>query len=356
MDKINLFKPSITEREIAAVERVLRSGWLTFGEETGKLEREFADFVGAKYAVAVNSATAGLHLAVKILNEKLKKKNGNIVVPAITFISTALAGMYEGLEVRVADVMGNGNINLLHAQRLCDENTVAILPVRYGGAGIQNAFWDVPIIADNAHAADRGSHYGTMSVYSFHPVKNIATGDMGIVTTNSEEVRDLLKLYRWCGINKSTHEREVAGYNWDYEIPVVGHKYNPNDIFSALARVQLSRQGELKNKRVEVARRYDRGLEGLPVRINTDVNGSLHLYTIKVEKRDALLKHLKENGISAGVHYKPLYYHPVIKWKSGYTNYYANEFFNSVLSLPFYPDLTEEDQDRVLTAIKEFYA
>lgn len=356
MDKVNLFKPSITEREIAAVERVLRSGWLTFGEETEKLEREFADFVGAKYAVAVNSATSGLHLAVKVLNEKLKKKNGNIVVPAITFVSTALAGIYEGLEVRIADVQANGNMDLVHARELCDENTLAVLPVRYGGALITDDFWDVPIIADNAHAAAKGGHYGTMSVYSFHPVKNIATGDMGVVATNSEEVRDLLRLYRWCGIDKSTHEREVAGYNWNYEIPVVGYKYNPNDIFSALARVQLSRQKELRDKRVEIARRYDQGFEGLPIQINTDMNGALHLYTIHADKRDELLDHLRENGISAGVHYKPLYYHPIITWKSEYTGYRANEFFYSILSLPFYPDLSEEDQDRVIATIRGFYA
>lgn len=355
MDKINLFKPSITDLEVQAVERVLRSGWLTFGEETERLETEFAEFAGARYAVAVNSATSGLHLAVKILKDKLGKKNGNIIVPAITFISTALAGLYEGLEVRIADVEGNGNIDLLHAKRLCDENTVAILPVRYGGSRISSTLWDVPIIADNAHASDKGSHYGTMAVYSFHPVKNIATGDMGMVTTNSEEVLELLKLYRWCGIDKSTHERETSGYNWNYEVPVMGYKYNPNDIFSALARVQLERQQELKDRRVKLARWYDKGLEGLPVRINADMNGALHLYTIKTDKRDDLIAHLKSKGVSVGVHYKPLYYHPVIGWKSEYTTYYANEFFNTVMSLPFYPDMTVEEHNRVITAIKEFY-
>lgn len=355
MDKINLFKPSITEQEIAAVERVLRSGWLTFGEETELLESEFAAFVGARYAVAVNSATAGLHLAVKILSDQSGRKNGNIVVPAITFVSTALAGLYENLEVRIADVLGTGNMDLLHAQQLCDDNTIAVLPVRYGGAQIRGPLWDTPVIADNAHAAEEGSHYGAMSVYSFHPVKNIATGDMGMVTTDSEEVRDLLRLYRWCGIDKSTHEREAAGYNWDYDIPVVGYKYNPNDIFSALARVQLARQEELHTRRVMVAGRYDKGLEGLPVRINTDITGALHLYTIKTKERDNLALHLKRRGISIGVHYKPLYYHPAIAWKSEYTDYYANSFFNEVMSLPFYPDLTEVDQDRVIAAIREFY-
>lgn len=375
---IPLFKPSCTDAEVEAVSRVLRSGWWGMGAEVEAFEEEFAAYTGAQYAVAVNSATSALELAARATGQV----NGVVVVPALTFVSTGQAMQHAGNGVRFADVDEEtlcidwddvqyklSQVITVRGHGLPD-HPVAVVPVWYGGT-VQQLYsgseahslgdTDARIIEDCAHAAGStgAGQLGIAACWSFHAVKNLATGDGGMVTTNSRRVRDRLKSLRWCGIDKSTWERDQGKYGWDYDIPADGEKMHMNDITAALGRVQLRRLDQMNRRRRQIARSYSVHLSDLEWLKTPPLSGSSaqHLYVVRVaaQRRNRFIDHMLANGVSAGVHYKPLTHYPHL-FPGTHRVPVTERVWQTMVTLPLYPDMTEGEQEQVIEAVRSFKA
>ncbi|OGV97014.1 hypothetical protein A2W24_02375 [Microgenomates group bacterium RBG_16_45_19] len=357
MPVIPLLKPSPSPAEIKAVKRVLQSSWWGLGPVTAQLETAFAAFVGTTYAIAVNSCSAALHLSVHILSRRFPKKT-NLVTTPLTFISTAAAGLYENLEVRFGDI---------EEQTLCldpqdalakaDALTLTIIPVHYAGILSPIPQTPLPIIEDCAHAAGTpgAGHSSLLACWSFHPVKNIATGDGGMITTNDRQLAAELRRLRWLGIDQDTWAREQKGYNWEYQIPSLGFKYHTNDIMSAIALEQLKRLPTLNRRRRRLAKRYRTGLKDLPL-ILPPPSGSWHLYPIRLHRaslRPRLIQYLRDHHISVGVHYQPLHHYPFFNWHQPLP--VTDRVYPTLLDLPIFPDMTLAEQDYVIHTLHDFY-
>ncbi len=360
---IKLLSPSVSEKEIRSFVKVLRSGWWGPGPITERFEQEFAKFVGAKYAVAVNSCTAALHLCLKVIYNSSKIKNGEVIAPALTFVSSAGVALYEGLKVIFADINEQTlTLDPADVQRKINQKTVAVIPVHYGGnLAVIDYAEKIPVIEDCAHAAGTISAgiKGVAACWSFHPVKNIATGDGGMITTDDRKLYEKVKRLRWFGISATTHERLERGYNWEYDIEEFGYKYNPNDINSAIGLVQLKRIRELNRKRRVIAQKYLNELKNLPLRLPPD-SGSWHLFVIRVEAkwRNKIIEFLRTRGISSGVHYKPLYKYKFFNWNIKDKDKglpVTEKAWQEIISLPIYPDLTVRQQEAVIKALKKFF-
>ncbi len=284
MRKINVLEPSYTEDEVEAVSRVIRSKWWGQGPVTEQLEKEFSFLIGG-YAVSMISCTAALQIAVHILKSQHPDPT-NIVCPALTFISTAAAGIYEGLEVRFADIKEDFTMDPDSANRLIDDGTVAVLPVHYAGTRAEVMGYDAPVIEDCAHAngspwAGRSSYDQDMACWSFHPVKPAGSFGLGILTTTNKDFTERARKLRWLGISQATWDRESGGYNWEYEIEELGYKADPSDGSSALALSQLRRLPQMQEKRRIIAETYNRELSGLGL-ILPPKSDTWHLYVIRV--------------------------------------------------------------------------
>jgi perosamine synthetase len=347
-----LFKPSCSELEIRNVSEVLKSGWWGLGPKTEEFEKRFAAYVGVKYAVGVNSATAALDLALKAHDIK----DGEIIVPALTFVSTALVGLYNDCKIVFADIDEETLcIDMEDVVRKTTKNTKAIIPVWYGGRVI-NLFgkWDIPIIEDCAHAAgSKGAGKDNTACWSFHAVKNLATGDGGMITTNDEEIYKKLLPLRWCGINKSTWERSQKKYGWDYSIDTVGYKCHMNDLTAAIGLAQLERIEGLNNKRKLLVLKYLGALQ--PVKWLTlppfDPDSAWHMFVVRMEERDAFIDYMLAHGISVGVHYKPLNTYPIFP---NMPLPVTDRVWKTLVTLPLYPDMTNEEFDYIISTIKKY--
>ena len=368
---IPIFRPSMGEEEIEAVAEVLKSGWIGLGPKTKEFEERFAEYIGTEYAVALNSCTAALHLALNVLGIN----SGEVITTPITFVSTAHAIIYNNATPVFADVQEDTlNIDPVDIERKITEKTKAIIPVHYGGHVCDMdeildiaSEHDLYVIEDAAHACGaeyKGKKAGSLSdigCFSFHAVKNLATGDGGMITTNDEGVYEKLLKLRWLGINKSTYQRDAKGYSWYYDVESVGFKTHMNDITAAIGLVQLKKLDKMNAKRREIVKRYNEAFEDfdwieMPVE-KEYVKSSLHNYAIKVNKgdRNELIAHLAEKGVSAGVHYMPLYIHPIYKKLRVEGNCpIADSVWRKVVILPLYPDMTEKDVEIVVKGVKGF--
>ncbi len=367
---IPVFRPSITDEEINAVTEVMKSGWLGLGPVTAEFEYELATHFGVEHVIAVNSGTAALHLALELLD---LKPDDEVIVPTITFVSTAHVVEYCGAKVVFADVEEDTLcINLDDVRRKLSKNTRAIIPVHYGGhpcemdelAEIVKGK-NITVIEDAAHAC--GAQYndqpiGTLSpltCFSFHAVKNLTCGEGGAIFTNNAIWARKLREMRWLGISKDTFTRSAKErvYAWQYWVNELGYKYHMNDISAAIGKVQLKRLDKNNGKRRTIAEQYDQvfsshsWIETPPERDN--VKSSWHVYHLKVPERDRLVAHLKRKKIAPGVHYYPIHMHP----------YYANlnaqcpiaeEIWKRIISLPMFPDLTGDQLNQVTNAVVSF--
>lgn len=365
---IQLFRPSMDEQEVAAVAEVIRSGWIGLGPKTAEFERAFADFLGAPYAVGLNSATAALDLALRLLGVG---RGDEVIVPVMTFVSTAHAVIYNLATPVFADVDPTTlNIDSADVARKISPHTRAILPVHYGGRpvdmdGLRAVAGQIPIVEDAAHACGatyRGRKAGTLgdlACFSFHAVKNLSTGDGGALVIHDQAVMERAKRLRWLGIDRSTWERTDTGraYSWEYDVNEVGLKCHMNDIAAAIGLVQLGKLAAANARRRRIAERYTAGLSDLPwletpPQDTPDSVSSWHIYCIRAEDRDDLNVHLQARGIGTGVHFKPIHLYACYGRQPHLP--VAERLFERILSLPMHPGLSDDDVDTVIGAIRAF--
>ncbi|GAB4293259.1 MAG: UDP-4-amino-4,6-dideoxy-N-acetyl-beta-L-altrosami ne transaminase [Myxococcota bacterium] len=378
LEVIPVLKPSFGEEEIEAVAEVLRSGWAGLGPKTKLFEDEFAAYLGSPHLIGFNSGTAALHLALIAAGVAV---GDEVIVTPITFVSTVHVIEYLGAKPVFADVEADTlNIDPVDVERKVTARTKAILCVHYGGNPCDMERLNeiakgrgIKIIEDAAHAAGasyKGRKIGTISeltCFSFHAVKNLAMGEGGAISCSSDETARYLREMRWMGITKDTFQRTVEDkvYAWFYEVNHLGWKYHLSDVAAAIGRVQLKRLDENNRKRKAIAQRYTeelRGLDWLETPTVADWNeSSWHLYVIKLtslKQRDGMIRWLKENRIAPGVHYYPInlqpYYQEKYRGDPGLKLAVANKIWERIISIPIFPDLTEDDQSRVIDAIKRF--
>ena len=359
---------SISEADIRAVARTLRSPYLTQGPAIASFEKAIAKKVGAKYAVALASGTGALHAAYAVAG---LKEGDEVIVPALTFAATANALLYVGARPVFADVsLEDGTMSVADAEKKITGKTKAIVPVDYAGrpAGLDALRrlakkHDLLLLEDGAQslgAAFKGAPVGTqadMTMFSFHPVKSITTGEGGVIVTDNPAYDAALRIFRHHGISKDpkTFVRKNAGA-WYQEMQMLGYNYRITDVQAALGESQLKRLDSFIGKRRAAAKRYEKILAGIPGLVlppsdDAKIRSAWHLYTVRLapevaHRRDEVLARLHTKGIGAQVHYLPVYLH-VYYERLGYKKGLcpdAETFAASEISLPLFPGITEKQQ------------
>jgi UDP-4-amino-4,6-dideoxy-N-acetyl-beta-L-altrosamine transaminase len=378
MKTIPYGRQHIEQDDIDAVVDSLTSDFLTQGPKVKEFEDKFANYVGAKYTVAVNNATSGLHLAVLALG---LKKGERVITTPITFAASANCVRYAGGEVWFADIDPDTYLLSLESTKKLIESKPkgffkGIIPVDFAGLPInleafkvlaeEHNLW---IIEDACHAPggyfedSKGvkqmcgnGNYADIAVFSFHPVKHIACGEGGMVTTNSEELFKKLSLLRTHGITKENMAEDHGG--WYYEMQELGFNYRLTDIQSALGITQLVKNEAGVIRRNDIAEAYKKAFKG-KIKFQELPNGTYnahHLFVIEVEDRKGLYDFLRTHNIYAQIHYIPVHTLPYYK-EIGYNDIdltCAENYYSKCISLPMYPSLTEEEQDFVIEKVLSF--
>lgn len=323
---IQVLKPKFEIEEcLEAVKECLEQGWTGMGFKTAQFEEAWKDYTGHKYAYYLNSNTVGLHLAVKILKMQNGWQDGDeIISTPITFVSTNHAVMYENMHVTFADVDEYLCLDPIDVEKKISDKTKAIIFVGYGGrVGKLDKIieickkYDLKLILDAAHMSGtrvNGVTPGTwdgvdVTVYSYQAVKNLPTGDSGMICFANEKDDKLARQLAWLGINKDTYARSNKGtYAWKYDVDYVGYKYNGNAIMAAIALVQLKYLDRDNARRREIVEMYNKGFENNSkiqiIRAPHADECSFHIYELIVSDREGLLGQLAENAIYGGVHYR----------------------------------------------------
>jgi len=372
--------PDIGEAEIAEVVDTLRSGWVTTGPKARRFEEDFSAWLGdaTLHSLAVNSATAGLHLALEALGIG---PGDEVITTTHTFTATAEVVRYLGADVVLVDIdPATMCIDPAAVEAAITPRTRAIVPVHYGGlAADMAALLDIArrhglkVVEDAAHAlpaTSGGKLIGTLgsdaSVFSFYANKNITTGEGGMVVTRDAALAARVKVMRLHGISRDAFDRFTAKVpSWYYEIVAPGFKYNLTDIGAALGLQQLKRAHAFQTRRAQIAALYDVGLKGLPLTLPPQAppgeTHSWHLYVVRLTDgaplgRDALIERLFAERIGCSVHYIPLHLQPY--WRDRY-GLSAAQFpqsqraFEGLVSLPIYPRMSDDDVARVCRALRD---
>jgi dTDP-4-amino-4,6-dideoxygalactose transaminase len=382
VDYLPFARPSITEREKEAVLGVLDSGWLTTGPLSKAFEERFAETVGSRHAIALNSATAALHLALEAMGVG---PDDEVIVPTWTFAASAEVVAYRGARPVLVDVDA-ATLNATPEAILAavTRRTKAVIVVHVAGRPIEiERLVDlveprgIGIVEDAAHAFPSrvggpdgrfAGTFGTVGAYSFYATKTITTGEGGMLVTDDIAIADRARLMSLHGISRTAWNRYAASGSWYYEIEDVGFKYNMTDIAAALGLVQLDRAAELLESRRDLARRYTTRLRESPladlIEIPTDApDGShaWHLYVIRLAldglriDRGQVIEGLKELGIGTSVHFIPLHLHPYYRRQWGYRPEdcpVATAEYERVISLPLWPGMSGDDIDRVVSGLE----
>lgn len=364
-------RPSLSDADRDAVLEVLTTDWLTTGPKVEEFETAFAAFTGAKEAVAVSSGTAALHTAYS--GAGIQEGDG-VIVPSMTFAATANAALFLGATPVFADSEeGTLLMDPVSVESKITKKTKAIVAVGYAG---QPCDYDalrsiadshnLTLIADACHAlgADyKGQHVGSIadfSTFSFHPVKPIATGEGGMVTTNDSEAAKRMRQFRNHGIDSDHKQRHDAG-SWYYEMHQLGNNYRLSDLQCALGISQLRRVPEWTKRRQEIAAQYDAAFEKIdaitPLTRRADRTHAYHLYVVLLEgiDRNEAFDALRDKGIGVNVHYIPVHLHPYYKEHLGTKEGMypvAERAYARMLSLPMFASMTDEEVERVITALQ----
>jgi perosamine synthetase len=370
-------RPCIEDDEIAEVVETLRGGWLTTGPRTRRFEREFAEYVGARHAVAVNSATAAMHLALEAIG---LRPGDEVIVPAYTFTATAEVVLYFGARPVVVDVDPTTmTIDPAAAEAAIGERTRAIMPVDLAGVPCEYDALralarrhNLVLVGDAAHALPaqyKDEMVGTLAdltAFSFYVTKPLATGEGGMLVTDNEQWAERAQMMSLHGMSRDAWKRHTSEGSWYYEVVAPGFKYNMTDIAAALGLHQLKKQDRFLAERLSIARRYDAAF-GQLAEIETPtvpahVESSWHLYMLRLNldrlraDRAGVIKALNAENIGTSVHFIPLHLHPSYRERYGFTPDsfpIAYREYQRVISLPIFPGMTDADVDDVIGAVQK---
>jgi dTDP-4-amino-4,6-dideoxygalactose transaminase len=374
--------PDIGDAEIAAVTEALRSGWVTTGPKTKQFEQDFSAYLGdGVESIAVNSATAGLHLALEAIGIG---PGDEVIAPTLTFTATVEVVRYLGADPVLVDVDPvTLNIDPAKVRAAITPRTKAIVPVHYGGLACHMdeilaiaREHGLRVIEDAAHALPstwRGTLVGRLpsdaTVFSFYANKTMTTGEGGMVVTRDAAVAARAKVMRLHGMSRDAFDRFVSKTPaWYYEVVAPGYKYNLTDIASALGVEQLKRLPAFVARRQFLAGRYFDALNELPLILPADApNGDVHawhLFVIRLSPgaratRDDVIQALSDRGIGTSVHYVPLHRHPYWRDRYGLTPEmfpHADAAYRSMISIPLFTAMSDADQDRVIFALRQVLA
>ena len=366
-------RQTVTDRDIAAVTDALRSDFLTTGPRVGDFETALAEVAGARHAVAVSSGTAALHTMLAAAGVG---PGDEVIVPVITFAATANAALYLGARPVFADVdLETLLLDPRSVERCIRPHTRAIVAVDYAGQpadydALVAVAGDVPVYADACHAlggSSNGKPVGAlteMSSFSFHPVKHVAAGEGGAITTDDDDLVEAMRSFRNHGIT-TDHARRAAARTWTYDMEVLGFNYRLSDIHCALATSQLEGLSANVSRRQKIAARYDAGFRGLsgitPLRTRDEVSNAHHIYVVLLEPsqfksgRAEFFAALRAENIGVNVHYIPVPWHPYYQ-ELGYERGgwpVGEDAYERMLTLPIWPGMSDYDADDVIKAVNK---
>nr|WGD62588.1 DegT/DnrJ/EryC1/StrS family aminotransferase [Bacillus subtilis] len=370
--------PLIGKEEIQEVTETLESGWLSKGPKVQQFEKEFAAFVGAKHAVAVNSCTAPLFLALKA---KGIGPGDEVITSPLTFSSTANTIIHTGATPVFADIDQNTlNIDPVNLEAAVTPRTKAVVPVHFGGQSCDmDAILAIAqnhglfVLEDAAHAVYTtykqrmiGS-IGDATAFSFYATKNLATGEGGMLTTDDEELADKIRVLSLHGMSKAAWNRYSSNGGWYYEVESPGYKMNMFDLQAALGLHQLKRLDDMQKRREEIAGRYQTAFQQISGLItpfvHDDGRHAWHLYVLQVDDKKAgvtrgeMITALKDKyNIGTSVHFIPVHIHPYYQKQFGYKEAdfpNAMNYYKRTLSLPLYPSMSDDDVDDVIEAVRD---
>ncbi|WP_346877779.1 MULTISPECIES: DegT/DnrJ/EryC1/StrS aminotransferase family protein [unclassified Clostridium] len=369
--------PLIDDDDINEVVETLKSGWVAKGPRTIEFEKRFAEYTGAKYAIAMNSATAALHIA---LIAGGVKPGDEVITTPITFAATANTIIHVGAKPVFVDIDPNTFcIDANKIEEKITDKTKAIVPVHYTGHACNMdkiraiaEKYDLFVSEDAAHAID--TYYkgdligkkGDCASFSFYATKNICTGEGGMLTTNREDIAEKARIISTHGMSKAAWNRYGKGGTWRYDIEYPGHKYNMFDIQAALAKTQMNKLDFMQDRRKEIVKKYEEAfsnLDGIKLPPEAEyTTHSWHLYVIRLEldkltiDRDEFIELMAEANIGTSVHFIPVhlmsYYRETYGYKEGDLPI-AENYFDTIVSLPLYPKMTDEDVQDVINVVTD---
>jgi dTDP-4-amino-4,6-dideoxygalactose transaminase len=369
-------RPLIEAEEIDAVVEVLKEGWLTTGPRVKQFEAAFARYTGASHAVAVSSCTAALHLAFAALG---LGQGDEVILPTMTFASSGEVVLYSGARPVLVDSSDDSfHMDVARIEEAITPRTKAILPVHYSGyACDMDEILEIAsrhrlfVVEDAAHAFPsryKGKNIGTLgkiTCFSFYATKTLTTGEGGMITTEDADLADRIRILSLHGISRDAWKRYSAEGSWRYDIEAVGYKYNLTDLQAAIGLAQLGKCEAMRRQRAVLAARYTKELAGVDAfatpKVPAHVEHAWHLYVLRVNEsalrinRDKMIEELKQQKIGTSVHFIPLHLHSLYQGQFGYAPGQfpnAEKQFSGAISLPLYPSLTTEEQDRVIDALK----
>lgn len=376
--KVPFFRLELEEQEIESVVSVMRSGWLTTGSQTVEFEKEFASYVGGGVeAVAVNSNTAGMHLALEALGIG---PGDEVIVPTLTFTATAEVVRYLGADPVIVDVDSDDLcIDIDAATRAITPRTRAIMPVHFGGMPCRMdrihelaKSAGIAVVEDAAHAipcrfagTQVGASGSAAAVFSFYANKTITTGEGGMVVSTDPAIIKRAKVMRLHGIDRDAFQRFTTNSSqWQYDVVAPGFKYNMTDVAAALGRHQLQRADRLYESRHSIAMRYNEAFADLPIKLppagTAERLHSWHLYIIRLNddaplSRDAFLDYLSARGVGFSVHYRPL--HRLTYWRERYglddaRFPIASQHADTCATLPLFPAMSDQEIERVIQVVR----
>lgn len=372
---IRLFQPSVGQEELDNIKEAFDRSWIGLGPNVNEFEKQWAEFVGCKIAIGVNSATAALHLALSAFNFPEGKK---VLVPSQTFAATASAILYNRLiPVFVDSDPITLGMSLDDMKEKYDKDCVAVMPVHYAGHPVpmeELMPWarekGLKVIEDCAHTA--GAEYkgkilgtwGDIGCFSFEEKKLMTTGDGGMMVTNQPELFKDVKAMRWVGIDKdnwktaqSYVDSNMDAMHWFYEISVLGYKYNLNDLAAAIGLAQLHKLPTMNTRRSEIIRLYMDGISTIdgiePLVPYEPEKYCYQMFGIRSDRRDGLMIYLKSKGIATGCHYTPLSLQPLFKPYASGCKYIEREA-DRLITLPLHVKLTNEEVAYILDHLRAF--
>jgi UDP-4-amino-4,6-dideoxy-N-acetyl-beta-L-altrosamine transaminase len=376
-DFLPFSQPLIEEDEINEVIDTLRSGWLTTGPKVKRFEKEFAEYIGSEHAVAVNSCTGALHLALVATGIGA---GDEVITTPFTFISTTNVILHVGARPVFVDIRSDTfNINVEKIEEAITPKTKAIMPVHYAGQPCEMdkileiaKKYNLLVIEDAAHAVAaeyKGKKVGTIrdiTCFSFYATKNLVTAEGGMVTTGDGELAERIRILSLHGMSKDAWKRYEAAGSWFYEVIYPGYKYNMTDIQASLGLHQLKKLGRFQRRREEIAEAYNEvfaDLDGIKTPfVKSDVKHAWHLYVIKIalEKlkinRGQFIEALREANIGTSVHFIPVHLQPYYRETFGFKRGdfpVAERTYDRIISLPLYPKMSHEDVEDVIRAVRE---